>query len=213
MVIRRLLWSVIVAPAADQIHWKAAIISLHYVLKRFLQVLSRKILFDNAQIVVGWLNIDYLRYREQSQKNPVSASAMLTGKFLRIRKVFATSSLLAEEFPNILKMYEYYTKYPDNMQSVRMNWKVSGWSKKCQDELESFQMIKKCPENLKNVSGYSKKSLDDLKMYLDNLESFWMILKMSGLCKKKSGWAKNVPGWSGSLVNAPYGAYLDHGCA
>ena len=47
-------------------------------------------------------------------------------KFLQIRKVFATSSLLAEEYPNILKMYEYYTKYPDNMQSVRMNWKVSG---------------------------------------------------------------------------------------
>ena len=62
----------------------------------------------------------------QSQKKPVSASAMLTGKFLQIRKVFATGSLLAEEFPNILKMYEYYTKYPDNMQSVRMNWKVSG---------------------------------------------------------------------------------------
>ena len=39
----------------------------------------------------------------QSQKNPVSASAMLTGKFLRIRNVFATSSLLAEEFPNILE--------------------------------------------------------------------------------------------------------------
>ena len=59
------------------------------------------------------------------QKKPVSASAMLTGKFLRILKVFATSSLLAEEFPNILKMYEYYTKYPD-MQSIRKNWKVSG---------------------------------------------------------------------------------------
>ena len=27
------------------------------------------------------------------------------------------------------------TKYPDNMQSVRMNWKVSGRSKKCRDEL------------------------------------------------------------------------------
>ena len=40
---------------------------------------------------------------EQSQKNPVSASAMLTGKFLRIRKVFATSSLFAEEFPDILE--------------------------------------------------------------------------------------------------------------
>ena len=39
----------------------------------------------------------------QSQKNPVSASAMLTGKFLQIRKVFATSSLLAEEFPVTLQ--------------------------------------------------------------------------------------------------------------
>ena len=34
----------------------------------------------------------------QSRKNPVSASAMLTGKFLQIRKVFATSSLLAKGF-------------------------------------------------------------------------------------------------------------------
>ena len=32
------------------------------------------------------------------------------------------------------------TKYPDNMQSVWMNWKVSGQSKKC-------------PDNLENVSG------------------------------------------------------------
>ena len=38
----------------------------------------------------------------QSQKNPVSASVMLTGKFLQIRKVFATSSLLAEEFLDTL---------------------------------------------------------------------------------------------------------------
>ena len=48
-----------------------------------------------------------------------------------------------------------------------MNWKVSGQSKKCLD-------------NLENVSGYSKKSLDDLEMCLDNLESFRMILKVSG---------------------------------
>ena len=39
----------------------------------------------------------------QSHKNPVRASAMLTGKFLQIRKVFATSSLLAEEFPDTLQ--------------------------------------------------------------------------------------------------------------
>ena len=35
-------------------------------------------------------------HRHQSQKNPVSVSAMLTGKFLQNRKVFETSSLLAE---------------------------------------------------------------------------------------------------------------------
>ena len=40
---------------------------------------------------------------QQSHKNPVSASAMLTGKCLQIRKVFATSSLLAEEFPDTLQ--------------------------------------------------------------------------------------------------------------
>ena len=48
----------------------------------------------------------------QSQKNPVSASAMLTGKFLGIRKVFATCSLLAEEFP-------------DNLENSQMLHKIS----------------------------------------------------------------------------------------
>ena len=48
----------------------------------------------------------------QSQKNPVSASAMLTGKVLRIRKVFVTCSLLAEEFP-------------DYLENVRMLHKIS----------------------------------------------------------------------------------------
>ena len=61
----------------------------------------------------------------QSLKNPVSTSAMLTGKFLQIRKVFATSSLLAEEFPDTLQ------------------YKISSSYAKCQDELD----------NLENVSG------------------------------------------------------------
>ena len=30
---------------------------------------------------------------------------------------------------------------------------------------------------------------------------------------KESVWSKNVPGRSGSLINAPYGEYLDHGYA
>ena len=42
-------------------------------------------------------------FRRKSRKNPVSASAMLTGKFLQIRRVFATSSLLAEEYPDTLQ--------------------------------------------------------------------------------------------------------------
>ena len=65
------------------------------------------------------------------------------------------------------------------MQSIRMNWKFP-------DDLKSVGMTgkvsiwcKKCPDNLKNVSGYSKKSLNDLEMYLDNLKSFRMILKVS----------------------------------
>ena len=45
----------------------------------------------------GW------RWYGQSRKTPVSASAMLTGKFLQIRKVFAASSLLAEEYQDTLQ--------------------------------------------------------------------------------------------------------------
>ena len=42
------------------------------------------------------------------------------------------------------------TKYPGNMQIVRMNWKVFGQSKRCLDDLE-------------NVSGWYGKCLGDLK--------------------------------------------------
>ena len=75
---------------------------------------------------------------EQSQKKTASASAMLTGKFLQ------QAHYWLKNFRIFWKMSGYYTKYPDNMQSVRrMNWKVSGWSKKCWDELESFQIMQK----------------------------------------------------------------------
>ena len=54
--------------------------------------------FLEVGIVIGAMYV-----LDQSRKNPVSASAMLTGKFLQIRKVFGTSSLLAEEFPDTLQ--------------------------------------------------------------------------------------------------------------
>ena len=65
----------------------------------------------------------------QSRKNPVSASAMLTGKFLKIRKVFAKSSLLAEKFPVRSRRTG---KFPDNLKfmynqnNVRIILKESG---------------------------------------------------------------------------------------
>ena len=52
------------------------------------------------------------------------------------------------------------------MKSVQMKWKVSRW-------------CKKWPDNLENVSEYSKKSMGDLEMCVDKLESFRMILKVS----------------------------------
>ena len=57
----------------------------------------------------------------QSQKNPVSASAMLTGKFLQ------KAHYWLKNFRIFWKMSGYYTKYPDNMQS--------------RDELEIFHMM------------------------------------------------------------------------
>jgi hypothetical protein len=53
---------------------------------------------------------------------------MLTGKFLQIRKVFATISLLAEEFPDTLqyKVSRYYAKRPDELESFRTVFKVTG---------------------------------------------------------------------------------------
>ena len=68
----------------------------------------------------------------QSRKNPVSASAMLTGKCLQIRKFLRQVHYWLKNFRILCN-----TKYPDNMESVRMNWKVSGQSKKCLDNLEN----------------------------------------------------------------------------
>ena len=78
--------------------------------------------------------------QEQSRKNPVSASAMLTGKFLQIRKVFVKVHYWLKNFwircntkyPDI-----QISRYPDIQISVLMNWKVSGQSKQCLDNLEN----------------------------------------------------------------------------
>ena len=52
---------------------------------------------------------------------------------------FCKSGKLLRQVHYCLKNFRILcnTKYPDNMQSVRMNWKVSGQSKKCLDNLEN----------------------------------------------------------------------------
>ena len=132
----------------------------------------------SEKVATKRVNIDIVQADSQKPRQRVSNAD---------RKVFANPESFCDKFiigwrisgyfaiqniQIICKVSGWTGKFPDYLNSVRMNWKVSRW-------------CKKCLENLKNVSGYSKKSLDDLKMYLDNLESFWMILKMSGLCKKK----------------------------
>ena len=63
---------------------------------------------------------------DAESQNPISASAMLTGKFLQIQKVFTTGSSLAEEFPDTLQQHKIFRS-----------------NAKCQGELD----------NLENVSG------------------------------------------------------------
>ena len=70
----------------------------------------------NLEPDIVLVGLNYCTMKAESQ-NPVSASAMLTEKFLQIRKVFATSSLLAEEFPDTL---QYYAKCLDELESFRM---------------------------------------------------------------------------------------------
>ena len=77
--------------------------------------------FKSCQIVLL-----FHPHHRQSQKKPVSASAMLTGKFLRIRKVLQQAHYLLKNFRIFWKMSGSYTKYPDNLQS--------------RDELEIFHM-------------------------------------------------------------------------
>ena len=67
---------------------------------------------------------------ESESEKPCQRVSNADRKVLQIRKVFATSSLLAEEFPDILA-------------NVRILYKISRQYANCPDELESFRMIEK----------------------------------------------------------------------
>ena len=85
---------------------------------------------DNLEEVLrkGYANDCCQDTSTQMRKNLGSRVALLPGKFLQIRKAFVTSSLLAEDFT-------------DNLENVRMLYKVFNKYAKCPDELESVWMI------------------------------------------------------------------------
>ena len=86
----------------------------------------------------------------QRQKNPVGVSALPTGKFLRVRTVFACiyktdpkikskDCIGVESFLAVWKVSGQSVKFLDSLESFQTVWKVSGQSGKFPDSLESFR--------------------------------------------------------------------------
>ena len=102
---------------------------------------------------------------QQSQKNHGSVVALLPGKFLQIRKVFASKHLLAQKRPVgkeivriVRKLSGQSKNCPDNLETVRIIQKLSRQSKNCPDNLQTVRIIQKlsrqsknCPDNLETV--------------------------------------------------------------
>ena len=99
----------------------------------------------------------------QSQKNHGSVVALLSGKFLQIRKVFATRHIFAQNC-QVGKETVWMTKIlsgqstncPDNIETVRIIQKLSGQPKNCQDNIETVRIIQKHSWQLKNCPDNSK---------------------------------------------------------
>ena len=97
-----------------------------------------------------------------------------SGKFLRVsRKSTIKRHAQSTDFQMVWKVSGWSGKSQDGLESFQMDWKVSIWSGKFPDGLETFRMVWK-------VSGWCGK-------FLDGLESFWIV------------WI--VSGWSGNFLD------------
>ena len=131
--------------------------------------------------VCSWPNIGDRSHKGGTESEKPCERVSVSGKFLQhvyywlknFRIIWKMSGCYTE-YPDKCKVSRWSGKNPDNLKRVRIIYKM------CPVILESSGWSKKCPDNLENVSGWSKKSLDDLEVCLDNLESFRMILKVSG---------------------------------
>ena len=99
------------------------------------------------------------------RKNHGSVVALLSEKFLQIRKVFASKHIFAQKRPvgketvqMVRKLYGQFKNCPDNIETVRIIQKLSRQSKNCPNNLETGRIIQKlsgqsknCPDNLETV--------------------------------------------------------------
>ena len=122
----------------------------------------------------------------QRQKNPVGASALPTGKFLRVQKVFAQiykiyPKISLESFQTVWKVFRQSGKFPDSLESFRTAWKVARQSGKFPVSKESLRTVWKIYPKISlesfqtvwKVSGQSGK-------FPDSLENFWTVWKVFG---------------------------------
>merc|ERR1711894_228357 len=82
------------------------------------------------------------------RKNHGNVVALLPGKFLQIRKVFASKHIFAQKCPvgketvhMVRKLSGQSKNYPDNLETVRIIQKFSRQSKNCPDNLETVRII------------------------------------------------------------------------
>ena len=138
---------------------------------------------------------------EQSQKNHGSVVALLSGKFLQIRKVFATRHMFSQNWPvgketvwmvrncldnpqtvrTIWKLFEQSKNCPYNPETFWTTQKLSGQSRNCTDNPETFWttqnlsgQFKNCPDNIETVQKIKKLS-GQPKNCPDNIETVWTI--------------------------------------
>ena len=135
----------------------------------FVGCVREAILYQNR-----WFFTHRVKGGGQSPKNLVGALALPTGKFLRVRKVFARIYKITHKNWRVIKC----GKFSESLKSFRTVWKLSRRSKKFPDGLESFQMVWK-------IFSWSGKLTDSLEIFLtvwkvsgerrkfqDTLESF-----------------------------------------
>ena len=123
----------------------------------------------------------------QRPKNLGGRVALPSGKFLRVRKVFARNpwkctGKFADRLQNFQIVWIFSglsRKFPDSLESFRIIWIFSGWSGKFPDSLESFWIVR----IFSRCSGKFPDSLESfriVRIFPDGPESFRIAWKVSG---------------------------------